>query len=395
MSIKVDVQPAVLRWAATRAGWDEEQRQEYKHFNQWVEQERKPTLKQLEKFAQATHTPFGALFLEQPPEETIPIPDMRTLRNEALHEASADLIDTIHLCQNRQAWFRDYAIAEGLEKPNFVGMYHADIAAEVAAENLRGALGLEWDRVSNTLTRPTDVNEMLRTLIGAIERLGVLVMISGIVGANTHRPLNVEQFRGFALVDNVAPLIFVNGQDSKKAQVFTLLHEFGHLLLGESALSSAHPTAPPRPTNPHQLQELWCNRFAAELLVPVECLRREYTGIPGEEELSALSHKFQVSTLVVLQQLRRADLISSEQQNFLYELQEQKIAAYLEEHSGDPKPPGGNFYYTLIRRLGSTFTEAVVDSTLAGKTYYRDAYKLLGVTKANTFDNLVDRLRGA
>ena len=72
-------------------------------------------------------------------------------------------------------------------------------------------------------------------LIEAIEEAGILVMANGVVGNNTSRSLDPDEFRGFVLVDKIAPLVFINSSDWKAAQMFTLAHELAHIFIGSSA----------------------------------------------------------------------------------------------------------------------------------------------------------------
>ncbi|WP_243856452.1 MULTISPECIES: ImmA/IrrE family metallo-endopeptidase [Actinomyces] len=112
-------------------------------------------------------------------------------------------------------------------------------------------------------------------------------MVNGVVDADTHRRLDPAEFRGFALADDVAPLIFVNGADTKAAQIFTLVHELAHLWLGRSALSDADTDA-----RGGQDEERWCNQVAAKALVPLNSLRDEWDGTYGEDELDRLGRPF-------------------------------------------------------------------------------------------------------
>lgn len=126
-----------------------------------------------------------------------------------------------------------------------------------------------------------------------LEQVGVLVFKSGIVGGNTHRKLNVREFRGFAIADKQVPAIFINGADAASAQLFTLLHETAHIWLGESGVSN------PDPTSENKTEQL-CNRVAAEFLVPNKEFTRAWQSETAiEENLETLARQFHVSTYVI------------------------------------------------------------------------------------------------
>jgi transcriptional regulator with XRE-family HTH domain len=177
----------------------------------WESGEASPTLKQLESFARATHTPIGFLFLDEPPDERVPIPDYRTMGGPGVGRPSADLLDTIFLCQLRQEWYRDFALVTGQGGVGFVGTLDASPPVQEAADNIRTTLRFGIDE------RGQSWSEALTLLVDRAEEAGALVMTSGVVGSNTHRELDPHEFRGFALVDSLAPLIFVNGADIKAA----------------------------------------------------------------------------------------------------------------------------------------------------------------------------------
>ena len=296
MSTRVPVNPDLLHWALERACVSADAlAKKFPKLNDWLGGELAPTLKQLEAFANATHTAIGLLFLPQPPEEPLPIPDFRTLPETRLSRPSADLLDTIYLCQQRQAWYRDYQRLHGVEAVTFVRS--ASVADKVprVATGIAQAIGFDLAE----RRRSPNWSEALRRFIFQIEQAGILVMVSGVVGSNNHRRLSVEEFRGFALADPLAPLIFINGKDSKAAQMFTLAHELAHLWLGESGVSDTQAA-----TQPDEQIERWCNAVAAELLVPLEQLRTAYD--PENElyeEMQRLARRFKVSTLVIIRRL--------------------------------------------------------------------------------------------
>jgi transcriptional regulator with XRE-family HTH domain len=226
----------MLRWACERAGYEpRDLARRIPQLPAWERGEKQPTLKQLEEFAKATRTPIGFLFLPEPPVEAVPIPDFRTVAGGRIDHPSPDLLDTLYLCQQRQEWYREYTRSMGEGPLAFVGSVRTSDDVARAAAMIRNALGFDLDerRALPTWT------EALRRFIAQADAAGVLVMVSGVVGSNNRRKLDPQEFRGFALADDRAPLVFINGADTKAAQMFTLAHELAHVWLGQSALSDA------------------------------------------------------------------------------------------------------------------------------------------------------------
>lgn len=374
LRIKVDVVPELLRWASERAGYSESTLEKrFPRIKQWFLGEDQPTLKQLERFAHATRTPIGYFFLPEPPRETIPIPDFRTPGNVRIDTPSPDLLDTIYLCQQRQEWYREFALASGQPPLEFVGSARFTDDVTVTAERMRQTLGF---RIEERRELP-NWTEALRHFIHQADELGVLVMMSSVVGNNTRRKLDPAEFRGFALSDPIAPLVFINGSDTRAAQMFTLAHELAHLWLGESALSDLDPIT----AAAHEV-ERWCNAVAAEFLVPLRALRgRLLPDEPLRTTLDRLAREFKVSTLVILRRLRDAGKLSREQ------LQREYVAE-LRRIGSTSRAGGGHFYRTTTTRVGKRFARAVVTAAWEGHTSFTEASRLLGLTTMTTFSAL-------
>ena len=378
MVVRADVEPALITWAHQRSGINlDDLRRRFPKLEDWERGKVSPTLKQLETFARATHTPVGFLFLETPPHEEVPIPDYRTIADAGVVQPSADLLDTIFDCQQRQDWYRTFAQVDQHAPVPFVGSMTIQTDVTAAATAMRSALSFDVSERGPTFA------EALRHLAEEAEEAGVLVMINGVVGSNTHRKLDPQEFRGFALVDDLAPLVFVNGADTKGAQIFTLAHELAHLWLGESALSDAdlagHPTDD---------SERWCNQVAAEFLVPLSLLSDTFDPEPElAEELSRLARIFKVSSLVILRRVHDAGRLSWSAYRTAYRAELARVL----ELAAD-RPSSGNFYNTQPVRVGKRFARALITSTLEGRTLYTDAFAMLGFKKVSTFNELATRL---
>jgi len=376
--VRVAVNTSILEWALDRAGCSPADLEpKFPKLADWLAGHAQPTVRQLEAFATATRTPFGYFFLPQPPEERIPIPDFRTVRGRAVARPSPDLLDTLYLCQQRQEWYREYAQITGSKPFPLVGAASVrDDVVEVASK-MRDALAFNLDERRRMATW----TDALRKFIEQTDDLGVLVMVNGVVGGNNNRKLDPSEFRGFALSDPLAPLVFVNGADTKAGQMFTLAHELAHLWLGESALTDVEPRS--RPSNS---VEQWCNRVAAELLVPLAVLRGEYdAGAPLRTELDRLARRFKVSTLVVLRRIHDAGGLTSDQLRSEYDTELQRLRDL-------QRGSGGNFYLTTAARVSRRFARAILTSTWEGRSSFTEAFRLLGFKKMSTFHELSQRL---
>ena len=378
---RVPVSPAVVQWARERAHLEMEGLVgRFPKLPQWERGEVQPTFKQLEDFARATHVPFGFLFLPEPPRISLPITDFRTLGHAYVGSASPELLDTIYAMQRRQAWLRETRMECEAEPLAFVGSARLDDDPAAIGREMRRFLDLE-DGWAN---RVRTWQEAVSALRGMIEAQGVLAVINGVVGNNTHRKLNVAEFRGFALCDDQAPLIFVNGADAKSAQMFTLAHELAHLWLGADGSGlSGFPGIFPE----GGAIEAFCNKAAAEFLVPEAELRAWWPEVQREAApFEILARRFKVSPVVIGR--RAMDLRLVDRQHFFdfYEAYTRQERRQKQAGGG-----GGDFYNNQNARVGSLFAVQVIRAAKEGRIGFKQAYDLTGL-QGGAFQEYARRL---
>ena len=376
---RVGVKPELLRWARRRSGQSAEYlRKRFPKLEAWERGVTMPTFRQLEDFAKATYLPIGYLFLREPPVEELPVTDFRTIGGTEVRRASPNLLDTLYLCQQRQDWYREEARTAGEPPLEFVGSLNTSVEISTAGAIMRDALGFDLEQ----RRRATTWSDALRQFIEQADALGVLVMVSGIVGSNTSRKLKPEEFRGFVLSDPSAPLVFINGADTKAAQMFTLAHEIAHLWLGESGISNTQAVS-----TPDHAVERWCNQVAAELLAPTKLVRDEFDADADlNTEANRLARRFKVSTLVVLRRIR--DVGGMDHDEFRYAYQEE--LGRLQDLQGDRS--GGSAIRNVGPRVSKRLARALIVSTLEGRTSYTESFRLLGVRKLSTFESVAESL---
>ena len=375
---RVGIEPALLRWACERSGRDtEDLLKRFPNLEAWERGSVLPTFKQLESFAKATRTPIGYLFLQKPPVEELPVTDFRTMGDVGVRSPSPDLLDTLYLCQQRQDWYREEARTAGEPPLEFVGRLTTADDVISSATLMRNTLGFDVERRRNSPTW----TEALRQFIEQADASGMLVMVSGVVGNNNHRGLDPEEFRGFALTDPLAPLVFINGADTKAAQMFTLAHEIAHLWLGESGVSNAQAVS-----SPDHATERWCDQVAAEMLVPAELVRDEFNHANElSEEASRLARRFKVSTLVVL---RRIHDVGGLNREAFWAAYREEIDRLRERHVRH----GGNYYLNVGARASMRFARALITSALEGRTSFAESMRLLDIKKVSAFREIAHNL---
>ena len=375
------VDPNMIKWAVDRSGYDrQELERKFKKLPDWLCGNITPTYNQLYRFANAVHIPEGFLYLDSPLEESIPIPDFRTYEGDKFSRLSPNLLAVIYATTFRQDWYQKYAFSQYHPPVEIIRCANIFTDPIYFATQLRKVINFSLKERENF---PVSEDSLIY-LINKLEGLGILVMVSGIVDSNTRRKLNLEEFSGFALCDKYAPLIFVNAADTKAGQIYTLIRELGHLILGAPGLSNVgiHSTEVLDET------EIWCNKFAGEFLVPEVALNEKIQcGESVEDSVKRLANIFKVSNLIVLRRLLDTNVISCEEFNYFRKLNKIKsMDTSIKSHIKY------DFYSITIRRLSRKFATALISDTIGGGTLYRDGYQMLGHSSSKIFDKLAKEL---
>jgi Zn-dependent peptidase ImmA (M78 family) len=307
------------------------------------------------------------------------VPDFREGFTGDLDEPSSDLLAVVHQSIRKQDWYRDYAEDHGLPEVEAVGAAAGKTPEEVAAQ-MRAALDFEVP------TRMGAWGDVRKHLLRAFEAIGGLTVATSMVENNTHRLLNPDEFRGFALIDPLASLVFVNTRQTLNGQIFTLAHEYAHVWLGQGGISLEDPKWEPRGE-----VERWCNAVASEFLVPREDLTARYANVRDlvlAEQLDRLARVFRCGTLVVLQALRRNGLRTFPDFDAVYEAEKERLLAFAKDRVGG----GGDHYSNQPLRIGERFSRAIITDTLSGRTQLSEAIRLTSLRSLSSFDTYAERL---
>ncbi len=303
------------------------------NFKKWIAGEKDPTFKQIQAFSKATHIPLGYFFLNEPPVEKNELIEYRTIDSVELEKPSRNLIDTIHEMVD---WYKD----------------------------------------------SKNSDESFKLIRKKLENAGVIVMMNGVVGANTKRKLNIDEFRAFTLIDEYAPLIFINATDSNNGRLFSLLHELAHIWYGQNSLFNDKYGV-----NNSKKIEVNCNAIAAEIILPNDIFIKSWNSNQFEDtydKIQRFSKKFHCSMIVVARRALDNEFINRDEYQKIVEIAKKMYS------KNKRKGSGGNYYNTALSRLDHRFLFALSNSAYAGETAFTDAYRLTN-TNRKTFDTLIEQ----
>lgn len=367
------ITPGMLRWARMRsfASLDaaaDKLNMKPEKLDAWESDKARPTFRQAQDLAKKLRIPFGYLYLSTPPDENLPLPDLRTRARAQSRKPSPDFLEVLYDALRKQEWYHDYLTNEQADNVPFVGRFtNTSPVADIAAD-IRRTL-----RLDDSLRRGArDRDDFFRQLVRRAEDAGVLVMRSGIVGSNTSRHLDPDEFQGFAISDTVAPLVFVNQNDFRNAQIFTLAHELAHIWVRVSGVCDvAYLARPADHTNDsgRTADTVDADAVAAETLVPAATFELRWDKSTNiDENLRSLSTHYRVSMFVILRRAYDLSLIDLD-----------TFRAKYAELKEEMKKGGGGGYSSVFSRNSQTLTTALVFSLLEGRVSPKEASALLNI----------------
>jgi Zn-dependent peptidase ImmA (M78 family) len=392
--VRIDVKPEILHWVQENTGtvldgeWSD-------RINKWVTNEKKPTLNQLKNLSKKAQVPFGYFFLESTPKENLPLLKYRTVDNVYIEKPSRNLIDTIHDMELKQSWLSDYREKNDYPASPFSCGYkmisnltHKN-DEQIASEIMR-SLGIKSGWNVGFKNR-----EGFKFLRKKLNRVGVIVMFSGMVGNNTRRLLSQSEFRAFALNDTFAPLIFINSNDSYNAMLFSLVHELTHIWYGTSELYNDDFKEEQQILDLKNEQKI--NHISEAIIFPKLLFTDEWQQQSGEkiiDKIIAVAKHFNASPLSTGIRAFHLDLI---EQNSIDQLKKEldRDYQYKKNNKEGQKDNGGpTFYITKATQIDSSFTKDIKRGVIGGELEFNKAFELLGVKNSTAFDKLLSKIEG-
>lgn len=381
MRYNVAISNNILKWLISSLDPDNTKPGILDILTSWENNTEIPTYNKVLNISRATGIPLGYFFLKNPPKENTSFVNYRTVKSIELKNPSSALKTTMLDMELIQEWLRNQLISDGETKNFYINSLMPNDSIETIASAIRKELDINKDWYIAIRT----FEDSFKFLRNAISNNGIIVMVNGIVRNNTSKSLSVDEFRAFALIDDYAPLIFINSNDSISGRIFSLLHEYVHIGLGENSLYNDRCSC----NFDVNATETICNKVAAEILAPQENFLEQWKTLETEdnleEKINSLSKYFKCGTTVIARKAMDNNFISAEVYN--------SIAQTAVKNYKKAKSRGGNFYRVLNSKIDSNFLDYLINSVKQGKTLYSEAFRLTN-TNRETFQKLKSQFEG-
>ena len=382
-AVNVNIQPEIISWALSQTQEEKLGDKLMSNIRQWLNGTKVPTFNQIEDFSRKSNIPLGYFFLQTPPIEKVELLEYRTVDSIQLANPSRNLIDTIHEMENIQDWMKNYRQELGFDVLPIVGCMKDTGDVQPVVDRIRKDLELD----ATWYEKCRDSKEAFGFIRGQLELCGIIVMMNGVVGRNTHRALDINEFRAFAMVDEWAPLIFVNAADSNGARLFSLLHETAHIWLGVDDLYNDRHNR----TDDVSAVEVMCNAVAGELIVPKRVFLSKWDDGATDiyTVITELAGYFRCGEIVIARKALDCKKITQD----VYHKVVQTAVDHYNQMKENRGRSGGNYYNTMGSRLDGNFVRALCESINVGRISYTEAYRLTN-TSRKTFSEVAQHFGG-
>ena len=372
-SIVVRSSPEVLRWLRESSGWGIDEISGRLNTTPAVIRDlesgiRSPTLVQLEKMSASYRYPLAAFFLSKPKKQK-PLPkDYRFLPGGGRGVFDKKTLIAIRRSRRLQNLGRE--LSSNIKIQTAPKVHRADLEDDTAsiATKLREKIGLTLEKQ----IKFANAHKMFNHLRDVLGNANILVF---------QFPMPVEDARGFVLADESPAVITVNSKDTIEARLFTLMHELGHVLLGETAIDM-----PGIPTKTRNLTERWCDAFSSSFLLPagIDEALLETPQPTHTETLDRLSKKYKVSKAALLYKMRDLGSISEAECNLV-------LARPISANKKKTESKKNNIVILPDKRcrseIGNRFITLVADNFERDLITYMDALEYLSI-QSRYFDKV-------
>ncbi|MCI0448162.1 MAG: XRE family transcriptional regulator [Chlorobi bacterium] len=380
MSEKAIVNSEVIKWARITAKMSIEEVAAKLpcrpvKIEEWENDVDYPTIRQAERLAQIYRRPLAVFYLPSPPKDFETLKDFR--RTDKSGEYSTALTFIIRDIQERQIWIRDFLIEQNEDGLSFLGNFSIENSVNDIANDIKKVLEIEEN---------IGTDKILKYWIDKVESKRIFVSLANNV--HTRMKLSIDEVRGFAIYDNVAPFIFINTEDTENGMLFTLAHELAHIWIKQSGVSNVEF----RESNVdfYEPLEVFCNEVAAELLLPLNMVKDYFKNVKITiDVIDAFANKMHVSPFSVSVRLLKNGYIPTSVFNEYKKIFKERYEKHLENKLQKKKKQkgGGDFYRDQIKKNSRAFTFLIYDSYREGIVNSYEASSLLHI-KINKFAKL-------